>query len=166
VELWLPWIEILGLAIIAIVLLWLTRKLKGAQGRWLVITAHVVSVIISLPILLFSLFLLTAQGCEENRGLVGSPDGKHVVRLMIWGSVPTGTSVRVIARRSWSPLWKVVSEGSTVGTVLDPLEPRLSWQNNSTLIIDYPSPSDGTGFRCENQRVGDILIVCRTHRGN
>ncbi|MGD0444917.1 MAG: hypothetical protein ABSA39_13370 [Edaphobacter sp.] len=165
-ELWLPWIEILGLAVIPFILFWLTFRLKVTQRGRLVMTARVISVVISLPILLFSLFLLTAQGCEEDHGLIGSPDGKHVARLMVWGSVPTGTSVRVILRKSWSPLWQVVSDGATVGTSLDPLEPRLSWIDNSRLIIDYPAPSAGTGFRCDSQKVGDILIVCRTHKGN
>lgn len=160
----MPWIEIIGLAIIPIALVWFAFRLE--RTRWLTTTARVVSVTSSIPILLLSLFLLTAQGCEENRNLIGSPDGKHVTRLMIWGSVPTGTSVRVIERRNWSPIWHVVSEGATIGTLLDPLEPRLSWADNSKLVIDYPAPSDSTSFLCENQKVGDILVECKTHKGN
>ena len=162
-EIWLPWIEIAGLAILPLVVLRLAFKLKRAQHRWQIPTTRVVSVIVAIPIWLFSLLLLSAQGCEEDRRLTGSPDGKHVARLMIWGSVPTGTSLRVIERRSWSPEWQVVSEASSIGTPLDPIEPWLTWSDNSHLVIDYPTSTDGTGFDCKNEQIGHILVECKSH---
>lgn len=165
-ELWLPWIKIVGLALIAVAVVSFPFTLKRPWHQGFVIIGRVMGLLGAVPILFFSFFLLTAQGCEEDRRLIGSPDGKHVARLMIWGSVPTGTSVHVIERQSWSPMWQTVSEGSTTGTSIDPLEPRLSWNGNAQLLIDYPVATEGTGFLCQSKSVGDILIVCKTHKGN
>ena len=160
-ELWLPRILIAAPVFFAILFTWLgLRFLSGRSWR---VAVSLMSVAVWCLAVLLSLFLLTAQGCEEDRHLIGSPDGKHVARMMIWGSVPSGTSLRVIERRSWSPEWRVVSEAETIGTLLDPIEPRLTWTDNFHLVIDYPIPSEGTGFDCVNKKVGAILIVCRTH---
>jgi hypothetical protein len=162
-EVMLPWIEIMGLALLPFVFLWAAFRLRRARDSKYGSLGRIASAIIALPIWLFSLFLLSVQGCEEDRRLVGSPDGKHVARLLIWGSVPTGTSLRVIERRSWSPIWHQVSSAGSGGTSLAPIEPRISWSDNSHLVLDYPEPTDGAGFDCHDERVGDILIVCRTH---
>jgi hypothetical protein len=161
-EVLLPWIEIVGLAIVPFMIFFIASRVLRAQRRWRV-AGWTVSVIAALPIWLFSLFLLSAQGCEEDRQLIGSPDGKHVARLMIWGSVPSGSQLRVIERRSWSPIWHEVSVAGSEGTPLDPIEPRISWSDNDHLVLDYPVPSDGSGFECSSKKVGDILIVCRVH---
>jgi len=129
-EIWVPWLKIVGLA---------------------------------LPVWICSLFLLSVQGCEEDRGLIGSPDGRHVARLMIYGNVPTGSSLRVVERKSWRPWWQEVSGAGSIGTPLEPIEPRLTWSDNSHLLIDYPVPTEGSGFDCQSKQVRDILIVCRTH---
>jgi hypothetical protein len=165
-ELWLPWIKIAGPIVVSIAIIWFTFRLKRPKNDWFITTSRSVGILSSLPLFGVSLFLLTAQGCEEDRRLVSSPDGKHVARLMIWGSVPSGTSVHVIERRSWSPTWQTVSEGTTIGTLIDPLEPQLSWRSNTELLIDYPATTEGTGFLCESRSLGDILISCKTHKGN
>jgi hypothetical protein len=111
-------------------------------------------------------FLLTAQGCESHGVLIVSPDGRHAARMMIYGNVPGGTSVWVIARRSWSPLSEEVASGSSIGTLLDPIEPTIVWEDNSHLILDFPATDPGdSSYRhlCQNKQVGDILVVCKTH---
>ena len=164
-ELWLPWVKTVGLPSIAVVLLWLAFRVQRAKGQWRVISARAVSVLGALLVLPYSLFLLTAQGCEEDRKLIGSPDGKHVARLMIWGSVPSGTTLRIVERKSWSPVWQEVSSAFTVGTLLDPIEPHITWDDNLHLVIDYPGQSEGSSFECSSKEVGNIQIVCRTHKG-
>ena len=162
-ELWVPRLEIASLAMAPMLMLWLVfRRVKSNRPR-VVMAARITSMLASVPFFLFSLFLLTAQGCEEDRELVGSPDGRHVARLMIWGSVPTGSNLRVIERRSWTPSWQTVSRAGSVGTPLEPIEPRIVWLNNTHLLLDYPEPVDGTGSDCRSRRVEDIELVCRTH---
>jgi hypothetical protein len=160
-EVWVPWLEIAAPILLAISLTWLGFRFLSGRVRRIVFP--VASIAICCVTAGLSLFLLTAQGCEENRPLIGSPDGRHVARMMIWGSVPSGTSLRIIERRSWSPHWQVVSEAGTIGTLLDPIEPRLAWTDNRHLVIDYPVPGEGSGSDCINKKVGDILIVCKTH---
>ena len=161
-ELWVPKLEIAGLALAPILLLWLVfrrirfRPLVGVAARTTTMLATVLC-------LFFSLFLLSAQGCEEDRELIGSPDGRHVARMMIWGSVPTGSSLRIVERRSWSPFWRTVSRAGSVGTPLEPIEPKVIWLDNIHLLLDYPESVDGTGSDCTSRRVGDVELVCRTH---
>lgn len=167
-ELWLPWIEIVGLAVVPVSLLYFAFRRRVHIRQWPVRTARVVAVTAALPVWLFSLFLLTAQGCASHRELIVSPDGRHAARLMIWGSVPSGSSVWVIERRSWSPLWTEVASGASIGTPLDPIEPTISWDDNAHLILDFPAsvPGDSSyGHSCENKQVGDILVQCKTHIG-
>jgi hypothetical protein len=169
-EVWLPWIEIFGLALLPSSFLWLAFRRKRAKQGWRVVTAQVTSVVAALPIWLFSLFLLTAQGCEEDQPLIGSPDGRHVARLMIWGSVPSGTSLRVIERRAWSPRWEEVAVAGYAATPIKPIQPKIVWSDNLHLVLDFPSrvSGDDAGFayRCENKYVGDVLVICKTHETN
>ena len=160
----MPWLKIVGLAILPVVLLLIVFRTKSAQPQWCIFTARYLSFLLAVPLWIFSLFLLSVQGCEEDRGLIGSPDGRHVARLMIYGNVPAGTSLRVIERKSWSPWWQEVSGAGSIGTPLEPIEPRLTWSDSLHLVIDYPVTTEGTGFDCESKQVGDILIVCRTHK--
>jgi hypothetical protein len=165
-ELWLPWIKIVGLAVVPLILIWVTFRFKSSQHRWPVFTARFFAGIAAIPIWLFSLFLLTAKGCESHGDLIVSPDGRHAARMMIYGNVPGGTSVWVIARRSWSPLSEEVASGSSIGTLLDPIEPTIVWEDNSHLILDFPATDPGdSSYRhlCQNKQVGDILVVCKTH---
>ena len=163
-EVWLPWIEgTLPLLFAALViLLAVLQRPRSAPMRALSSLSTVCTVALSL---LASFFLLSAQSCEEDRALIGSPDGRHVARLMIYGNVPAGTSLRVIERRSWSPTWTEVSGAGSVGTPLDPIEPRITWADNYHLVLDYPVATDGSGFACMTRRVGDIFVVCKTHVG-
>jgi hypothetical protein len=164
-ELWLPWIETAVPIVVGIAALVFAVKVgfKEAWKRIVLVTASIGLLVVCL---LVSFFLFGAQGCEEDRQLIGSPDGKHVARLMIWGSVPTGTSLRVIERKSWSPIWHVVSDAGSIGTPLEPIEPHIAWRDNSHLVIDYPVHTEGSGFDCVGRQVGDILIVCKTHQIN
>jgi hypothetical protein len=168
VELWLPWIEIIGLAIAPVLLLYFAFRRKMHIRKGLVMTARIVAVTAALPVWLFSLFLFTAQGCASHKDLIVSPDGRHAARLMIWGSVPSGSSVWVIERRNWSPMWKEVASGASIGTSLDPIEPTIRWADNVHLVLDFPAnvPGDNSyGHECENRRIGDILVQCETHKG-
>jgi hypothetical protein len=166
-ELWLPWIKIVGLAVVPVILIWIAFRFKGSQHRWPVLfTGRLFIGIAALPIWLFSLFLLSVQGCESHGGLVVSPDGRHAARMMVYGNVPGGTSVWVIARKSWSPLWEEVASGRSIGTLLDPIEPTMVWTDNSHLILDFPANDSGDSsysHLCQNKQVGDILVVCKTH---
>ncbi len=60
-------------------------------------------------------------------------------------------------------MWYEVSVAGTVGTSLDPIEPKISWADNTRLVLDYPRLTEGSGFECKNRRVGDILVLCKTH---
>ncbi|MGH9595759.1 MAG: hypothetical protein ACRD3K_03080, partial [Edaphobacter sp.] len=85
---------------------------------------------------------------------------------LIWGSVPSGSSIWVIERRSWSPFWKEVASGASIGTSLDPIEPKIHWADNFHLILDFPadtSHDNSYGHLCENKQVEDILVQCKTH---
>ena len=162
-EVWLPWLEGLIPLVLVVGAIWFVHRHQPRPALAKVATAIGLVAFIAAG-LIVSAFLLSAQGCEEDRALVGSPDGRHVARMMIWGSVPTGSSLRVIERRSWSPVWQEVSSAGSVGTPLEPIEPRILWSDNSHLVIDYPEATEGSGFTCESHRVGDILIVCKTHK--
>jgi hypothetical protein len=163
-ELWLPWMKIAAPAIFSFAVIWIAHRYKGLRQRRSTETIRVASIVVAAPLVALSLFLLSAQGCEEDRVLVGSPDGRHVARMMIWGSVPTGTSLQIIERHSWSPQWQVVSSAATVGTLLDPIEPKVIWIDNSHLLLDYPEASEGSGFDCTGRKVGDIWLICKTHK--
>jgi hypothetical protein len=164
VEVSIQFIRIAVLVLTPLLLLWLSfgRKVRGP--RWSRISARIISAISALPLIALGLFLLSARGCEEDRPLVGSPDGKQVARLMIWGSVPSGTSLEVIERRSWSPTWQVVSTAASIGTPLEPIHPEINWSDNDHLVLDYPESAEGTEFDCTSRKVGDIWLVCKTHK--
>jgi hypothetical protein len=82
-EVWVPWIKIVGWAVVPFVFLWLAFRLKPTQHLRPVRAARIVSLLAALPIRSVSLFLLSAQSCEQDRPLIGSPDGKHVARMMM-----------------------------------------------------------------------------------
>ncbi len=162
-EVWWPWIRgVLPLMLAGFVVYVLSRN--RSKRPLLKVLSSLASTSSILLAIIGSAFLLSAQSCEEDRAPIGSPDGRHVVRLMIYGNVPAGTSLRVIERKSWSPIWREVSEAGSVGTSLEPIEPKLSWPDNDHLTIDYPESEEGTGFLCESKRMGAILIVCKTHK--
>ena len=163
-ELWLPWIKIAALVMLPSALIWLAYRCMRLRKWRRIETIRVASIIAAAPFIVLSLFLLSVQGCEEDRALVDSPDGRHVARLMIWGSVPTGASLQVIERHSWSPRWHVVSSAASVGTQLDPIEPKVIWADNSHLVLDYPDSQEGAGFDCMSRKVGDIWLICKTHK--
>ena len=60
-------------------------------------------------------------------------------------------------------MWTEVSTAGSAGTPLDPIEPRISWTDDDHLVLDYPAETEGSGFNCNSRRVGDILLVCKTH---
>lgn len=162
-EVWLPWIRIIGAALVAIALLWLAFRRQKYRRGWAMLSVRVLSALGSLPVLLFSLFLLSAQSCASHGPLIGSPDGKHVARELIYGNVPAGSSIDVVERASWSPAWESVGGAASVGTPLEPIEPIVSWADDSHLILNFPNTEPGTGHGCIERRVGTVQIVCRTH---
>ena len=165
-ELWLPWIEIVGLAVVPALLLYFAFRRRMTRRKWPVLTARVIVATAALPAWFFSLFLLMGQGCASHEDLIVSPDGRHAARLMIWGDVPSGSSVWVIERRSWNPLWHEVASAASIGTPLDPIRPMIHWSDNVHLVLDFPAniPGDDSfGHLCENKQVGDILVQCKTH---
>ena len=162
-EVWWPWLKGLAPLLPAVIILWLAFR-KAYKPLWLQEVSRLGSTLATFVLVLFSLFLLSAQGCEEDRALIGSPDGKHVARMLIWGSVPTGTSLRIIERKSWSPTWQTVSVAGSAGTPLEPIEPKVIWLSNHRLMLDYPEPISGfCGFECKSGTVGDIELICRVH---
>ncbi|MBB5342858.1 hypothetical protein HDF10_000808 [Edaphobacter lichenicola] len=148
------------------ILVCIAFRFKSSQYRGLVFPTRFFAGIAAPLIGLFSLFLLTAQGCESHGKLIVFPDGRHAARMMVYGNVPGGTSIWVITRRTWSPLWEEVASGFSIGTLLEPIEPTIVWTDNSHLNLDFPvgDPSDTSySHVCQNKQVGDILIVCKTH---
>ena len=162
-EVWLPRLEVGLFVLLPAGLLIVAFRMSRTKHPKGTIAVRIVSLFAALPFWFLSLFLLVAQGYEEDRPIIASPDGRHIARLMIWGSIPSGTSLQVIERRSWSPTWRVISTAGSEGRPLDPIEPRITWLDNRRLLIDYPEPSDGSGSFCVSGPLGEVELVCTTH---
>jgi hypothetical protein len=162
-EVSLPWVEIAGFAIVPVILLAFVFGVRSAQLPESISRVRGWAVFAAVLLWSFSALLWMAHRYEQDGPLLGSPDGRHVARLIIWGEEAEGTSLRVIERRSGRPSWQVVSKASTIGMRVGPIEPRLRWVDDSHLVIDYPTPTQGTSFDCQNKQAAEIQIVCVTH---
>ena len=160
-ELWLPWIKLTVVALVAFGFLWNFFRLKAPQGK-----AQSISKLVS-GFVSVSLFLLVAwsaflQGGKRNSVLVGSPDGTHVARIMITsGTIADSKYSSVIVRKVWSPTWKRAYYGSGYFQEGGPAEPYVHWADHTHLVIDYQH-SEVEPSLCTN-KVDNILVECRAH---
>ena len=66
-ELWVPKLEIAGLALAPILVLWLVFRRIRFYRPLVGVAARTTTMLATLLCLFFSLFLLSAQGCEDDR---------------------------------------------------------------------------------------------------
>ncbi len=161
-ELWPPWCLAAAISCVALgVVIGAFRTGVRGGERWpMRLTGIAASVAIFT---LASAVALVQVGCEEHGPLIGSPDRRHVARVMVsLGSAMSGPSVaEVILRPSWSPLWRQVYSGEGDADALGINEPRVYWVDNSHLVVDYPMREDLIA-NCKTE-AGDIVVICR-HR--
>jgi hypothetical protein len=161
VELWLAWLYVLLAAAVllgSIRWLWRTRP----EGRTVRVLVHVAGLLTTPVAFVVTLFLVLAQGCERHSPLIGSPDGKHVARVLInVGSAMDQDYSTVIMRRSWSPVWRDVYFGLGFYGEIGPIQPQVKWLDNSHLLIRRPE-SAGYPLDCA-AKVQEIVITCEAH---
>jgi hypothetical protein len=160
-ELWVYWSILAAIFLSTIVLVWLAIRFKVAH-RGLRTLVRMVAGISSLPFALVSLIGLYAQGCQTHTPLIGSPDRKHVARVMAqegWNEPDWST---VIMRRSWRPTWRTVFfGGGFMGNDHEPIEPQVRWLDNSHLLIESRNTDvEGEPLSCIS-KVEDVIITCR-----
>ena len=160
-ELWLPWIKLAAILLLALALLWNYFRLKTAQDKKLT-RIKLASGIVSISLLVWIAWLSFLQGGERNSGLIGSPDGTHVARIMITsGTIADSKYSSVIVRKSGSMTWTRAYYGfgyfeENVG----PDTPHAHWKDNNHLVIDYQVGDEPSN--CQS-KVENIFIECRAN---
>lgn len=160
-ELWVPWIKIALIALVAFGLMYIRYRLTLTNDRKRSILRLAFGAG-SISLFLFVAYLTFAQSGPRNSKLVGSPDGAHVARIMITsGTVVDSRFSSVIVRKSGSPAWQRAYYGFGYFQEGGPAEPYIHWADNSHLIIDYQQSKIEPSI-CVN-KVEDVAVECRVH---
>jgi hypothetical protein len=159
-EPWLPWIiPLVGVSVVAGILGGaFSKKFEQSRFRWVL---RISGIVLSGPIALVSLLALLMIGCESHGPLVGSPDHRHVARVLVADAL--GAVVQPVAsvkvRRSWIPAWTDAYVGfGYPGNATTTMEPRVKWLDNLHLLIAYPTGGEQPAF-CR-ERAGQVIVKC------
>jgi hypothetical protein len=159
-EIWLSWVIVSTLFVCTVTLVWVAARFRFGR-KWFRAAVRILSGLLSLPLALVFLAGLSMQGCTSHTALIGSPDHKHVARVIVaegWNEPDLGT---VILRRSWTPAWTVIFHGdSFVGKPGESIRPKVRWSDDSHLVIE-PDQLDGGEVRMCRGNAGGITITCK-----
>jgi hypothetical protein len=145
----------------AVGFLWNFFRLKSAGGTGRMILGCA-SLGVSVLLVLMVAWLAFEQGGERYSGLIVSPDGTHVARIMITsGTIADSKYSSVIVRRVWSLNWRRAYYGFGYFQEGGPVEPYLHWADSKHLVVDYQQSSVDPSS-CP-PRVDDIVVECRAH---
>ena len=158
-ELWVFWIKIAFITIIAIGMIAISNRRFGVHGPVVFQTPRVVTRIFAgFLLLLVALAIFDQQG--RNSQLSVSPDDQYIARVMIGnGSILGSSDSAVILRRKGSLGWYRVYRGDGYTQDDRPAYPYVEWQSPSHLVISYHGV-ESEPSRCSS-RVEAVLIECR-----
>ncbi len=163
-ELWWPWgLPILGFLVVtgAVRTTWRRKYGRGAKRTLFRRVGAVCSVPIALGSLLITSLLI---GCEEHGPLIGSPDRRHVARILV--SDALGSVVQPVAsvavRRSWYPNGRDAYIGLGYKNTKGEMRPYVRWLDNSHLLIVFPEGAEDP-ITCK-EHVSDIFVKCEVEK--
>jgi len=162
-ELWPARLMIIAVFAMIVGCFWLMHFRKGFSRLGRVVMC-IAGWVVVLPCLLVSLFLISLSGCTDNSPLIGSPDGKHVARIMVnRGDATNVNYARVIVRKSWSPIWTTAYSGEWHNVPEEYLKGKVQWLDDKRVLVFYPNHRYNDRYYRDDyeKQVGNVVVVCK-----
>jgi hypothetical protein len=152
-------------AVLSTAFFWWLFTRRSIKHRVARLAVRSLGLIAFIPACLVTLLLLLALGCERRSALIGSPDGKHVARVLVTlGSAMDVDYSTVIVRDSFSPMDHKAYFGPGAYNAKHAIEPQLKWIDNQHLLVSYYDDW-GADYPQEcHTHVDGIVVQCLGHK--